>query len=193
LKDKSNGYEAIAKSFISARDPHIGSGTVRKWAAALPPGASVLDLGCGAGIPISQALIKAGCRVYGVDASATLIAAFLKSFPGAPAQCVSVEDCYFFRRPFDAVVAWGLMFLLSPDAQATLMARVAQALLPGGRFLFTAPREAATWNDALTGRESVSLGFPAYVALLESAGLMWDGEVDEGDNFYYFARKPGAV
>jgi len=66
--DKSNGYEPVASAFISGRSQSIGVGTVLEWAKYLPPGGSVLDLGCGHGMPISRTLVDEGFAVYGVDA-----------------------------------------------------------------------------------------------------------------------------
>src|SRR5687768_3167678 len=114
-RDKSNGYEAIAEAFTRARRPSIGPTIVRKWAKGLEHGASVLDIGCGSGVPISETLVQEGLTVYGVDASETLAGKFRKRFPGANVDCSSVEESLFFSRTFDAVLAWGLMFLLPGD------------------------------------------------------------------------------
>jgi 2-polyprenyl-3-methyl-5-hydroxy-6-metoxy-1,4-benzoquinol methylase len=188
--DSSGGYDALAHEFILRRDPTIGVATVRQWARALPPGGTVLDLGCGHGVPISQALVQDGFVVYGVDASPAMVAAFHKRFPQAHVACEAVEDSGFFGRTFDAVVAWGLLFLLAADAQVALLHRVASVLLPGGRFLFTSPEQACTWTDMLTGRQSISLGNEGYQTILAAAGLELLAEyADEGENYYYDARK----
>ncbi len=169
----------------------VGVATVRDWAKALPHGGSVLDVGCGHGIPISKALVDEGFTVYGIDASPSMIAAFRIHLPNALAECSAIEDSQFFGRRFDGVIAWGLMFLLSPDAQVTLIHRVASVLKPGGRFLFTAPHQACQWLDILTGKQSVSLGSDTYHSVIESEGLVLVGETeDEGQNHYYFVRKP---
>lgn len=189
--DPSIGYEAIAGEFIAARErSRIGVATVRAWARSLPAGASVLDLGCGSGVPIAKALIEAGFAVLGVDASPTLAAAFHRRFPGAPVACETAEGSRFFDRTFDAAVAIGLVFLLPAEVQRRLILKVSTALKPAGRFLFTAPAQACTWADALTGRRSLSLGAAAYTALLADAGLTLAGEHDdEGGNHYYDAGK----
>jgi 2-polyprenyl-3-methyl-5-hydroxy-6-metoxy-1,4-benzoquinol methylase len=189
--DKSNGYEEVADDFMSARNLHIGPATVREWSRLLPPRCSILDVGCGHGVPISQVLIDDGFTVYGIDASAKLIAAFRKRFPDAPAECAAIEDSEFFRRTFDGVMAWGLMFLLSAGLQPVVLHKIARVLEPGGNFLFTSPREAIHWNDSLTHRESVSLGAERYRQILCATGLVLVGEqCDAGDNHYYFASKP---
>jgi 2-polyprenyl-3-methyl-5-hydroxy-6-metoxy-1,4-benzoquinol methylase len=189
--DPSNGYEAVAERFMLSRHLQIGAATVREWSKRLPRGGSVLDLGCGHGLPISQVLIQQGFVLYGVDASAKLITVFRAHFPDTHAECAAVEDSDFFGRTFDGVVAWGLLFLLPPHSQMKVMHKVSKALQSGGHFLFTSPREAVTWSDAQTGRESCSLGFQAYDEGLQAAGLVLvDEACDEGDNHYYFAAKP---
>lgn len=190
--DRSNGYEAVATDFMSHRaGSGVGVTTVREWAKALPSGGAVLDLGCGHGVPISQALVESGFTVYGVDASPSMIAAFRARFPHAPAECGAAEDSRFFGRTFDGIVAWGLIFLLAPEAQAQLIQRVSAALKLGGRLLFTSPHQMCEWSDNLTGQKSVSLGSDVYRQIIEVAGLVVVGETeDEGQNHYYFVQKP---
>ncbi len=188
--DKSNGYEPNAEAFIRARSSEIGVAVVREWSRSLPSGASVLDLGCGHGIPVSQVLVESGFAVYGLDASAALIAEYRRNFPQAHTEHSAVEDSRFFQRKFDGIVACGLIFLLQPENQASLIAKVASALNPSGRFLFTAPEVASTWVDVLTRRTSISLGASKYLELLSTHGLpILDQYSDEGGNHCYSAAK----
>jgi len=171
-------------------ESNIGVATVRRWARALPPGATILDLGCGHGAPLAAALVGDGFTIHGIDASPTLTAEFRARFPHAHVMCGAVESSSFFDRTFDAVLAVGLLFLLEADAQRDLIRNVAKALTPGGRFLFTSPRDACGWTDVLTGRTSLSLGAEGYTAILTGSGLALLGEyLDEGDNHYFDARK----
>ncbi len=190
-KDPSNGYEAVASDFVAKRQQSsIGVATARTWARSLPPGASILDLGCGSGAPISMALMHDGFIIYGVDASPSMTAAFRNQFPDAHVACESVEDSFFFGRTFDGIIAWGLIFLLSADAQRDLIRRVASALNPGGRLMFTSPAQSCMWADLSTGRQSLSLGAEAYKAILADADMILVGEyLDEADNHYYEAVK----
>jgi SAM-dependent methyltransferase len=188
--DRSNGYDAVAGTFIGKRSSTVGVDAVRAWTRAFPPGAAILDLGCGHGRPITENLVQEGFSVYGVDASARLIEELRASLPSVQAECAAVEESSFFARSFDGVVAYGLMFLLTPEMQALVLRKVARALNPGGRFLFTAPWQVCAWTDALTGRPSVSLGRDAYVRLLTAEGLLLEGEsTDEGGNHAYATVK----
>lgn len=189
--DQSNGYEHAARRFLEHRkSSDIGATTIRTWARSLPPGASVLDLGCGSGVPISQVLIDEGIVVYGVDSSPTLCAAFRYNLPGARVTCKSVEESEFYGQRFEGVVAWGLMFLLPAKAQLRLVDRVARVLASSGRFIFTAPIQLCSWKDVLTERTSQSIGDAAYRAAFAKSGLSLAAEyTDEGENHYYDVAK----
>lgn len=191
--DKSNGYEEVAPAFIAGRGSdasETGASDVAGWSRVLPGGATVLDLGCGTGVPISQALIERGFHVYGVDASPTMVAAFRARFPAVPLECAAVEESDFFGRIFEGVVAWGLFFLLDAEVQRRLVAKVAAVLPSGGRFLFTAPSETCSWADIMTGRTSISLGYDVYRDVLQAEGMSLTGtHRDDADNHYYFAQK----
>ena len=160
--DRSNGYEAVSEEFLASRGSRsrstgIGVKEVRKWARALPRDSSVIELGCGPGIPITTVLVEEGLRVFGVDAAPSFVAAFQRNLPGTPIVCETVQESRFFDRTFDAILSWGLMFLLNADDQHRLIQRFAEILVPGGRLLFTSPARPAVWNDAMTGLESLSL------------------------------------
>ena len=199
--DRSNGYEAVAAEFLARRGSPsspsnaIGVREVRAWARKLPPGSSIIDLGCGPGFPITIVLLEEGLQVFGVDASPSLVAAFQRNLPGTPILCESVLsesvlDARFFDRTFDAALAMGLMFLLKTEEQHRLIQRFAEILVPGGRLLFTAPARPAVWSDVMTGLESVSLGAEQYKKLLDAAGFSVVAEYEDvGENHYYDARK----
>jgi len=89
--DAAAAYEAHAASFLRTRDASpVGSRVVAQWARTLPPGAEVLELACGGGQPITQALHAAGLALWAVDASPTLLTAFARRFPAVPKRCARV-------------------------------------------------------------------------------------------------------
>lgn len=192
--DRSNGYEAASKEFLSrrggSRSTGIGVKEVRKWARALPCGSSVIDLGCGPGFPITAVLVDDGLHVFGVDAAPSFVAAFQRNLPGTPIVCESVLESRFFDRTFDAVLSIGLMFLLKAEEQHRLIQTFGQILVPGGRLLFTSTVNPAVWNDAMTGFQSLSLGAEQYRKLLGAVGISVAQEYeDEGENHYFDAFK----
>jgi len=163
---------------------------VRKWARTLPRGSSVIDLGCGPGFPITAVLVDEGLHVFGVDAAPSFVVAFQRNLPGTPITCEAVQESRLFDRTFDAVLAWGLVFLLQAEDQHRLIERFAEILVPGGRLLFTFPAKPAVWNDEMTGLESLSLGAEQYRKLLRAVGISVTEEYeDEGENHYFEASK----
>ena len=194
MTDPSNGYESVAAEFLAGRGrapaTAVGAREVRDWARTLSPRAAVIDLGCGSGLPITKVLVSEGLNAYAIDASPSFVEAFRQNLPEVPVACESVEDSLFFNRTFDAVLAWGLMFLLLPDAQRSLIQRMSDILVPGGRLLFTSPPEPLVWNDAMTGLESRSLGAAEYRRILLEAGLRVTHEYEDvGQNHYFDALK----
>jgi SAM-dependent methyltransferase len=192
MMDRSNGYERIAPEFLarrgSCRSTGIGAKEVRKWARSLPTGAAVIDLGCGPGFPITEVLVAEGLRTFGVDAAPSFVQAFRRNLPNTPVLCDAVQDSRFFDRTFEGVLAWGLMFLLSPGDQLRLIERIAGIMEPSGRLLFTSPAEPIVWKDAMTGLESRSLGAEEYRRQLSAVGLSLMNEYeDEGQNHYFDA------
>lgn len=189
--DHSNGYDQLADDFAAIRaGSNIGVAAIRKWAHAFKPGSSILDVGCGSGVPVTKTLLQEGMNVCGVDASPNQVSLFRKNCPDVPVICEPAETSSFFNRTFDGVVAWGLLFLLSEQQQITVIQNVAGRLQSGGRFLFTAPSQNVEWNDVLTGLPSRSLGAKRYKALLNSCGFQRVEEFeDEGENHYYHATK----
>jgi len=113
--------------------------TDRLWhLLELQPEMEILDLGCGHG-RIANRLARRGCRVTGLDLSETFLR---RARRDAAAAGVTVEylhgdmrDMTWSRR-FDRVVNWGNAFGFFEDADdRKVLARVAEALRPGGRFV----------------------------------------------------------
>ena len=191
-EDSSNGYEAVAEEFMAVRSAS-GRAVVQKWAASLPRGCSVVDIGAGHGEPLTSALIDEGLAVFAIDASPKMVAAFRRRFPGVEVACEPAQRSRFFDRTFDAALAIGLIFLLPAHGQRELIRRIAGALEPGGRLLFSAPRQVGTWDDILTGQPSWSLGAEEYGRILVESGFRLinehDEHVDQGGTHYYEAQK----
>lgn len=93
-------YEAHAQEFLSAREKSlVGRSVAAQWAASLEPRSEVLEIACGGGFPVTQALIEAGHCVWAMDASPSLVAVFQSRFPNIPVQCSTAQTCDFFPGP----------------------------------------------------------------------------------------------
>jgi SAM-dependent methyltransferase len=103
--------------------------TLLDWLAP-QAGERILDLGCGDGV-LTRRIAESGCDVIGADASAELVAAAREL--SVDARVVDGQALPFARE-FDAVFSNAALHWMKRDPDAVL-AGVARALKPGGRFV----------------------------------------------------------
>ncbi len=102
--------------------------------ARIDEGAEVLDLGCGAGIPMTRALAS-GRRVTGVDISTRQIELARANVPGATFVRSDFTTMEQPSRSVDAVTAF-YAFVHVPQAELPrVVSRIADWLRPGGVLL----------------------------------------------------------
>jgi SAM-dependent methyltransferase len=186
-------YDLIADWYAGERKGPSGVPEVESLIAALPPNASVLDVGCGNGVPLTRKLLEAGYNVVGVDSSPRMLERFRVNCPGTPFICSPIQSADLDGQTFDAAVAWGVLFHLPLDEQRKAIAKVASVLKPGGLFLFTSgdvdgEKQGAPMNGVPFYYWSFSV--ESYRELLKANGLtLIDFHCDPGQNCYYLARK----
>jgi trans-aconitate methyltransferase len=153
-------YEENADAWDRMR----GAGLMEKpwldrFAAYLPDGAGILDLGCGSGEPVARYLIEQGFAVTGVDSSPALIALCRERFPAHEWIVADMRRLDLGRR-FGGLIAWHSSFHLCADDQRALFPRLAVHLEPGGILMFTS-------GDAEGVRIGQWQGEPLYHASLD--------------------------
>lgn len=102
-------------------------------ACGLPPGAQVLDVGCGAGATVAHLRDRYGLAAVGVDASTLLLAAGHSREPAAPLALAWGERLPIRDQGLDAVLAECSLSLMA-DVDAAL-AEFRRVLKPGGRLI----------------------------------------------------------
>jgi ubiquinone/menaquinone biosynthesis C-methylase UbiE len=147
------GYDAVSVRYDEAY------GAETKYAVLLgelrtrlPEGGSVLDLGCGSGVPVARALAADGCRVTGVDLSEVQVRRARERVPRAEFLHADATSVVFPDGSFDAVVCLYTLIHVPLAEQPGLLERIARWLRPGGWFV------AATGERAWTGVEDDWLG-----------------------------------
>lgn len=110
----------------------------RSWLAplmgSLPYGASVLELGCGIGVPATRLLAR-HFHVIGVDIADLQIARARKLVPNAHFLRADMTRVRFRSASFEAVVALYSIIHVPLQEQRRLFGRVYSWLAPGGVFL----------------------------------------------------------
>ena len=195
-----HGYDAMSHLYRRDADNPAEYGP---WLAALqrqiPVSASVLDLGCGCGIPVAATLASNGHRVTGIDLSEVQITRARRLVPNATFLHADANQVSFPDRTFDAVVSLYALIHMPLDEQPRLISRIADWLRPGGLLLVT------TGAQAWSGTEEHWLGGPVpmwwnhadadtYRRWIIQAGLLIESDEfvpeDDGGHQLFWARRP---
>jgi SAM-dependent methyltransferase len=98
----------------------------------LRPGARVLDVGCGTGVPTTRQLIEAGAQVTGIDISPVMLELARRNVPGATFAEMDALDAGPALGEFDAVVAFFSLLMLPRAEIPRALARLRDIIVPGG-------------------------------------------------------------
>lgn len=133
------GYDDVAEEYARLERPGRAwprLRLLRDLLARLQPGSTVLDLGCGNGVPALREIVRLHEGI-GVDISKTQIDLAESNVPSAELLCADVMELQFPPRTFDAVVAFYVLDHLPREEHAPLLAKVHGWLRPGGLVLFS--------------------------------------------------------
>ncbi len=142
---------------------------------ALPDPADVLELGCGAGLPATRALLDAGHRVTAVDISASQLELARRNVPEAGLVKADMAELNLPAASFDAVCAFYSLTHVPRELHEGLLRRIASWLRPGGLVVasFGETDNPAEIDDDWLGAPMYFSHFAAdaSIALLERAGF----------------------
>ncbi len=129
------GYDRCAVTFAAARREG-NPAELTLLTSRLGKGASVLDLGCGSGVPVTRALAEQ-FRVTGVDFSAEQLRIARGNVASAEFIQGDIRTVELGLREFDAVVAFYAIFHLPREQHFDLFRRIRGWLRTGGFLLAT--------------------------------------------------------
>ncbi|MYW62912.1 methyltransferase domain-containing protein [Streptomyces sp. SID8379] len=175
-------FEALARG---GKDVH---GEAAFCSALVPAGARVLDAGCGTGRVMIR-LAELGYDCVGIDLDASMLDVARAQAPQLPWFETDLADFDPARlgvaAGFDLVVAAGnVLPLLTPGTEATVVARLAAVLVPGGLLV------AGFGLDAAHLPVPPTITLPEYDAHCAAAGLTlvdrfatWDAVPYDGGGY----------
>lgn len=134
-----SGYDRMAEAYLSTKNPEDPTTllALEELADGLPPTATILDLGCGAGVPATRWLSERGYAVTGVDFSAKQLDLARRLVPGAAFIRADMTELDFPPGTFDAVVALHSIIHVPREEHPALLAQIHHWLKPGGILLAT--------------------------------------------------------
>jgi trans-aconitate methyltransferase len=172
----AEAYDRVAEAWQAARQAARDHFRERRFLDALTtplrPGARVLDVGCGCGVPTAAYLDGQGFRVTGLDASARLLELARRAVPGATFVHGDMRVAEP-GGPVDALVVWDSVFHLPRPDHAALFGRFRSWLRPGGRLLVSLGGSDGEFTSEMLGATFYYSGHDPEVAihLLEASGI----------------------
>jgi ubiquinone/menaquinone biosynthesis C-methylase UbiE len=148
-------YDRIApgyRSWADAVTPPLRDRYAQRLIELVDPGAAVLEIGCGPGVPVAASLARR-FDVTGVDVSTEMVSRAAANVPGATFIAADIRDVEFPPDSFRAVIALYSLIHVPRDDHPQVLAKVFTWLCGGGYFVASLGA-----HDLPEGRESDWLG-----------------------------------
>lgn len=171
-------YESEATAFDTQRSRALFEARwLARFAACLPAGGRVLDLGCGTGEPIAQWFKAEGFSVTGMDFATAMLDIARARWPKDDWRIGDMRKLNLGDELFDGLIAWDSFFHLTKAEQRACLPRFAYHLNVGGSLLLTVgPKDGE--SDGTVGSKPVyhaSLSPAEYATILQEQGLRLTG------------------
>ncbi len=125
-------YNKIAEDWFKDHhgDTWWQEGT-EKFLTELPKNASILDVGCGAGVK-SRYLTNKGFKVTGIDFSEKMIEIAKRESPEIPFEVVDVYEIDKYPKTFDGVFAQAVLLHIPKEKIRSVLAKLKGKIKPNG-------------------------------------------------------------
>lgn len=140
---------------------------LRRFAAALPPRAHLLDYGCGIGLELAW-LRRQGFLVEGMDGTPAFVQEARRRNPGVPIHEARFETWPMPAGRYDGIWCQAALIHVPPAELAHQLAKLCQALVPGGLLGLTLAWGRARGplqHDWIPGRYLAAYSKPEAAAL----------------------------
>lgn len=172
----SEGYDKVADAYLQ----QLGFSKAKDaWTSELAirtrPQGRILDLGCGAGIPVARGLLKAGFEVVGVDGSTRQVELARQNAPSGEFMVGDMTTVEFAEAHFDGVAAFFSILHVPRAEQSALLQRIGHWLRPGGAFVANfGVSDNPGWSGEWLGAPTFFSGFDALTneQMVRDAGFV---------------------
>ena len=167
------GYDRIAARYAERRDQKSSIPYLRILNDKLAANSLVLDLGCGAGLPVDRWMIDHGHRVIGLDISREMLSLARRNIPTARFELRDMATLEVGEYAVDAVVCLFAMFNIDRSLHRKFLCTLHSFIRPGGFLLLTTGRADWEGEEGFLGTQMVWSHFdrPTNRTLLEATGF----------------------
>jgi ubiquinone/menaquinone biosynthesis C-methylase UbiE len=188
------GYNRIAEKYQSIRHKFDNEGELHEFASLLRRNAKVLDVGCGAGIPVAQFLVECGFNVTGIDFSKNMLRLARKNAPKAKFVLKDMTKLDFEADSFDGLTALYSIIHVPREKHSSLFQSFHRILKPDGIMLICLGPDEWEATEMYHGTKMFWSGYSPEKALqlLKKAGFETISDsvlVRGGERHYWILAK----
>ena len=185
------GYDKMAQQYHEQRDLFDSFPELEEFANHFEKGAKIIDLGCGAGVPVINFLVEKGFDVTGVDISEGMLNLAKKIFPKAKFIKMAMTDIDFPENSFDGLTAFYSIIHVPREKQADLFKRIHKILKPNGTMMISMGSE--EWEGTSEDFHGAKMMWSQWspeksLQIIKDAGfeILFDKHLERGGEMHYW-------
>lgn len=132
-----NGYNKIARQYLINREGLKSAKYIHLLLKYLPKRSMILDLGCGAGVPVDDLLLKSGHEVIGIDISNEQIKLARQYCKGGEYLEGDISNLKMNEYKVDAIVSFYTIFHIERSKHSGIFKTLGSYLHKDGLLLVT--------------------------------------------------------
>jgi len=132
------GYNRIAEKYHEERDLYKSNALLRKFSKRVPKGSKVIELGCGAGVPVAKFLVDKGYKVVGIDFAEGMLKLAKKNVPKARFIKMDITKMRFGHDSFDGAVSFYALIHIPREKHTGIYESIHKILKPDSIILVNA-------------------------------------------------------
>ncbi len=168
------GYEKAAENYASKRDQFKNLKYLDQFAKLIQPKGTILDIGCGAGLPVDKFLAEKGFAVNGIDISEKMIKLAKRNVPEGFFEVKDMSKLKEEEYCIDGIVSFYAIFHTAREKHEEIFKKFASFMPNGGYILVT--MGASYWEGSEENFHGAKMYWSHYGAgrnkqLIENAGF----------------------
>jgi cyclopropane fatty-acyl-phospholipid synthase-like methyltransferase len=180
------GHETAPDDDAARGNQFDGIDYLKRFSKLIERGKTILDVGCGDGLPVDEYLVKQGFAANGIDVSARLIELARKNVPEGFYEVKDMFDLEEGEYCVDGVVSLRAMLHIPYESYCALLKRFASFMPNGGALLLSMRADYWRQDEEVDRRAMASChrdGVGDNTELVEDAGftIMLNGIDGQGD------------
>ncbi len=189
------GYNLVAQNYHDKRNKNDGLSELNEFAKQFKKGEKILDLGCGAGVPVTKFLVEHEFEVTGVDISEAMLKLAKKNVPKAKYVKSNMLDIDFPENSFDGLTAFYSIIHVSREKQAELFKKINKILRLDGIILISMGSE--EWEGKSDDFHGAKMTWSQWspeksIQIIKDAGfeIIFDKHIEsDGETHYWIMAK----